>query len=564
MNFQVGDFFAQHYQLKQLLGRGSFGQVWLAHYSVADVDVAVKIYSAVDDSGLQEFRDEFKIAYKLRHPNLLHINYFDVYEQQPYLVMPYCSRGSVARLAGHMTEQQLWLFVRDVANGLSYLHSQQPPIIHQDIKPDNILLSDDGKYVITDFGISRKLDQTLRSHTNVPSSSGSGTLAYMGPERFSETPTIQPAGDIWALGMSVYELLTNSILWGGMGGCVQLNGGKIPLMQGTCSIQMAQFIHSCLALKPEDRPSANQAYEYANYMLQHILRPAPQTPTITNSAAGVSTSAEMQEPSERSTATIRPAGTATYGAHANLKNGGNPPRWQRLVWVGLAAIIAGGIVLFSHLWQERREQQAVDDALTACHTLSDYRAFQARYPDAVTPVIARRISRLQRDSVRQAEDSVRIVRADSIRRAARADSIARVRRELEAQIQTTELITSPTSTETHSTTTSVKANATLSSSAATPTSTNGNHSAKSKVVPQSSTTRPIKTIDEEERFARNCRTLADCDEYFRRYPNGRFEQQVRRLVQQLEAARMHSETPGNGGSPPVTESAWDLMFEFNR
>lgn len=60
-----GSLFADHYRLTKRLGAGSFGEVWLARNLLADLDVAIKIYSLVDEKGIQDFRDEFKIAYKL-------------------------------------------------------------------------------------------------------------------------------------------------------------------------------------------------------------------------------------------------------------------------------------------------------------------------------------------------------------------------------------------------------------------------------------------------------------------------------------------------------------------
>lgn len=148
MQLKNGDIFAEHYQLKKLLGVGSFGEVWLARNILADVDVAIKLYGLLDDNGIKDFREEFKLAYKLHHPNLLHLNHFDVFGQCPFLVMPYCPKGSSASLKGKMSEKQIWRFIRDVSCGLMFLHNQNPPIIHQDIKPDNILIGDDDKFII--------------------------------------------------------------------------------------------------------------------------------------------------------------------------------------------------------------------------------------------------------------------------------------------------------------------------------------------------------------------------------------------------------------------------------
>jgi len=143
MKYSEGYLFDDRYRLERFIGSGTFGEVWVAVDKATDIEVAVKIYASMDEKGLKEFKDEFKISFELNHSNLLHANYLGVNseDKRPYLVMPYCPDGSVSKYSGEMNETDLWRFIRDVAAGLAYLHSKNPPIIHQDIKPDNILIT---------------------------------------------------------------------------------------------------------------------------------------------------------------------------------------------------------------------------------------------------------------------------------------------------------------------------------------------------------------------------------------------------------------------------------------
>lgn len=265
MNPVPGLEIAEHYRLVKPLGNGGSGSVWLAQDLLADIDVAMKFYGSFDDFGLSEFRKEYKLGFKLNHPNLLNIRHFDVYENCPYLVMTYCKNGSLARKAGKMNEEEVWRFVENVASGLAYLHSQRPHIIHQDIKPDNILIDDDGSFLISDFGISRKFlsTQAKMMSTTTASQTSAGTMPYMGPERFSETPMIIMASDIWSFGMTLYELITGELMWEGMGGCAQLNGAKLPNKVNELSKLLSVLVKACLEQEPWNRPTAAQIAKFA-------------------------------------------------------------------------------------------------------------------------------------------------------------------------------------------------------------------------------------------------------------------------------------------------------------
>lgn len=246
-------------------GSGSFGEVWLARDEVLDCEVALKIYISLDSRGVEEFKREYITTLDVAHLNLLTADYFDVWEQRPFLVMRYCSMGSSSSLVGMIDETELWHFIHDVAAGLEYLHDMPNPIIHQDIKPDNILLDDSGRYLITDFGISKKIRSTMSKQSD--RTIGFGAIAYMAPERFGSDSVPIKASDIWSLGVSIYELATGELPFDGLGGGMQKNGAEIPILDGRWSESIAMVMQSCLAKEPWNRPSAQQLKEYSDAII---------------------------------------------------------------------------------------------------------------------------------------------------------------------------------------------------------------------------------------------------------------------------------------------------------
>lgn len=262
----IGTNIKDRYTLKEFKGSGSFGEVWLAHDELLDSDVAVKIYISLDPRGVEEFKSEYITTQGISHPNLLTTTYFDVWEQHPFLVMKYCAKGSSSALAGKIEEYELWQFIHDVAAGLNYLHSMPEPIIHQDIKPDNILVDDTDHYLITDFGISKKIRSTMRKQSR--RAIGAGAAAYMGPERFESNPAPVKASDIWSLGASIYELATGELPFCGLGGGMQRNGAEMPTLDSKWSKDMIMVMQSCLAKETWDRPTAQQLEEYTDAIIK--------------------------------------------------------------------------------------------------------------------------------------------------------------------------------------------------------------------------------------------------------------------------------------------------------
>ena len=251
-----------HYQLKQRIGRGSFGEVWLATDTYLGHDVALKFYVAMDNNGRQEFRDEYLKVYRLKHNNLLTPSHYAEWNDQPYLELEYCPASAAAQL-GQIDEPTLWRFIADVAAGMAYMHATVPPLVHQDIKPANILQKADGHYAITDFGISVSLRSTmLRQSGREATNSVGGSIPYMGPELFGAKPVPIMASDVWALGVTIYEMATGTLPFMGQGGIMLKNGADLPVLEGF-SPDLNSLMQSCLAKEPWDRPTAAKIVEQA-------------------------------------------------------------------------------------------------------------------------------------------------------------------------------------------------------------------------------------------------------------------------------------------------------------
>ena len=277
------ELFDGHYRLIKLLSEeGGTADVWLAeNYESVDtafseenddiirlegtgVLVAIKIYrpkNALDVEGEQSFRQEFKTIFNCHHANLIPTTDYSICDGMPYLVMPFCKNGSAEKLVGKLTaSDDIWKFVFDTASGLEYLHSCSPQIIHQDIKPGNILIDANGNYCITDFGISVKSgikdDQYLDNES-------CGTTIYMPPERFDDEYNADSASDVWALGATIYELINGDVPFGSEGGKAQKEHKVVPPLNHNVPKAIRTLIYSCLNANPKKRPSAHQIAELA-------------------------------------------------------------------------------------------------------------------------------------------------------------------------------------------------------------------------------------------------------------------------------------------------------------
>jgi len=264
-----GEVFANDYVLVKLLGRGGYGDVWLAKYELAgDLEVALKVYApekGLDSDGQKIFMREYKLVFNLSHQHLLTARHFGIFEDSPYLIMSYCKNGTALQKTGLISENELYRFMYQSAQALEYLHRQKECIIHQDVKPDNFLIDNEDNYRLADFGISDSLKKKLTQSMGQSEESLKGVLPYSPPEKFSNNKKPLKAGDIFSLGVTMYELFSGELPFGELGGLYYKSDSEVPdLPQEKMQYSKLNDIFKlCMSKNLEDRPTAADLVDVA-------------------------------------------------------------------------------------------------------------------------------------------------------------------------------------------------------------------------------------------------------------------------------------------------------------
>ena len=200
------------YELAQLIGRGGMGEVWLAHDSRNDREVAIKLLArqALTDPELAErFRRECKLAGQIRHSHILPVWDFSV-EGRPYIVMPYIEDGTdLATIlkSGPIEPERAVNIVRQVASALDAAHRKG--LRHRDVKPSNIMVEPDGddeQALLFDWGIAHPVD-TSGAPPVTRLDQLVGTPAYIAPERLGDRVTPDHRADVYSLAVVLFECL---------------------------------------------------------------------------------------------------------------------------------------------------------------------------------------------------------------------------------------------------------------------------------------------------------------------------------------------------------------------
>ncbi len=198
------------YEIIKTIGEGGMANVYLANDTILDRKVAIKVLRgdlSNDEKFIRRFKREALSVSNLSHPNIVEV--YDVGEEDGnyYIVMEYIDGKTLKQLLqkrGALTLNEVIDIMTQLTDGLSHAHEAY--IIHRDIKPQNIMIEDNGLIKITDFGIAMALNSTQLTQTN----SVMGSVHYLPPEQANgKGSTIK--SDIYSLGILMYELLTGSV-----------------------------------------------------------------------------------------------------------------------------------------------------------------------------------------------------------------------------------------------------------------------------------------------------------------------------------------------------------------
>ncbi len=199
------------YQIAERLGRGGMAEVYKAYHPQLERYAAVKLlhgYLAEGQDFLARFQREAKAVAALRHPNIVQIYDIDVEEEHYYMVMEFIDGGTLKdrliQADGPLPIPEMAHIFRETASALDYAHRQG--VLHRDIKPANVLIGENGRVVLTDFGIARIVSETQFTVTGTLV----GTPAYMSPEQ-GKGMQISTPSDIYSLGIILYEMVTGKV-----------------------------------------------------------------------------------------------------------------------------------------------------------------------------------------------------------------------------------------------------------------------------------------------------------------------------------------------------------------
>jgi eukaryotic-like serine/threonine-protein kinase len=256
------------YTLERELTGGGMSRVFVAFDAELQRRVAVKVLpdNLAATVSVERFKREILLSAGLQHPHIVGVLSAGEAAGLPFFVMPYVEGESLAtRIAerGALGVRETLSILKDVVRALAYAHERG--VVHRDIKPHNILLAA-GAATVTDFGVAKALGAAQRSgpRSGAPTLTGTGTSLgtplYMAPEQAAADPDVDHRADIYAVGITAFEMLTGQPPFAGMNPRAMLaarmtqDPPSLGTLRHDVPVALARLVMRCLAREPADRP----------------------------------------------------------------------------------------------------------------------------------------------------------------------------------------------------------------------------------------------------------------------------------------------------------------------
>lgn len=277
----AGAVLSNRYRLEEQIGSGGMGTVWRATDTLLNRSVAVKLLhpaQMAEPTARERFRTEGRITAGLSHPGIAQVYDYGEEDGRAFLIMELVVSeplSQVLREQGHLSADQTLDFVCQAAKALAAAHARG--VVHRDIKPGNLLVTEDGQLKLTDFGIARGDTSVTLTQTGMVM----GTAQYISPEQASGRPA-SGASDLYALGVVAYECLAGTPPFTGdspVALALAHTRDDPPELPEHVPAEIDNLVFSLLQKDPEDRPSSAGEVAHLAAVIRSNAGTGPPTPS---------------------------------------------------------------------------------------------------------------------------------------------------------------------------------------------------------------------------------------------------------------------------------------------
>jgi eukaryotic-like serine/threonine-protein kinase len=349
-----GEVIAGRFELLELVGRGGMSSVWKAHDRLLDRTVAIKVlheHYTQDEEYVERFRREARSVAQVSHPNIVTVIDRGEDSGRQFIVFEFVEGENLKQVIereGALPVRDALLLSLQMARALGFAHDRG--LVHRDVKPQNVLLNDEGQAKMTDFGIARSVDVEGVTVTGTVL----GTSEYIAPEQ-ARGQRVDAHTDVYSLGVVLFELLTGSVPFHGESFVTvalrHVNEPPPDVLEyrPDCPPRVALLIERSMAKSPDERPSMDELVQELEACLADL---DPTSEQATMIARAPVTQPLRQQPARqrrrRRTGILWPlvaaalvlavAALAAIGAMALRDNGASPPASASTTQIRLAGV----------------------------------------------------------------------------------------------------------------------------------------------------------------------------------------------------------------------------------